>query len=80
MSTNEFRTSGELPNELANAISNAIAAALKKGLGTDIATCIAVGVAADYARGQYGNLYLPQLASVVIARAHEPNPTDISLN
>jgi hypothetical protein len=54
--------------QLGNAVSDAIVAALRRGMDSDDAACVVVQVAADYARGTYGNAYLAQLAAVVLRR------------
>jgi hypothetical protein len=59
---------------LGNAVSDAIHAALKKGMEIDEACCCVVAVAADYARGEYGDDYLPQLAQVITRRNEMPMP------
>jgi hypothetical protein len=59
---------------LGNAVSDAIAAALKRGMDVDEVACVVVQVAADYARGTYGNAYLAQLAVVVLGRGDMPMP------
>jgi hypothetical protein len=66
---------GALPAELANAVSDAIAFAIKRGMEVDEAVCVAIGVAADYARGEYGDGFLKDLADVITARAGEPLPS-----
>ena len=64
---------GALPNNLANEVSDAIYKALKSGMETDEAVCVVIAVAADYARGAYGDGYLPELAKVITSRpAHAP--------
>jgi hypothetical protein len=65
---------GPLPAELANAVSGAISSALKRGMEIDEAACVVAGVAADYARGGYGDAYLQELAEIVRMRAGEPMP------
>ena len=70
-------TAGRLPNELANAISDAINSAIERGMEPDEAACISVAVAADYARGYYGDAYLPHLAKAVTARAGMPAPETV---
>jgi hypothetical protein len=64
---------GEWANEngaahaaLANSVSDAIVAS---GLDVDVAVCVVAAVAADYARMDLGDGYLPQLAEVVLTRA-----------
>jgi hypothetical protein len=59
---------------LATAISDAIHAALKRGMEMDEAVSCVVAVAADYARGEYGNDYLPKLATVITRRDEMPMP------
>jgi hypothetical protein len=46
---------GALPNDFANEIAAAIDTAQERGLDLDVAVCVAVGVAADYARAEYGD-------------------------
>ncbi|MBN9035496.1 MAG: hypothetical protein J0H53_05460 [Rhizobiales bacterium] len=70
--------SGRWAADLGNAISDAIHAALLRGMETDEAACIAVSVAADYARAEYGDAYLQDLAKVVVMRAGRPMPEDAS--
>jgi hypothetical protein len=64
--------------DLANAVSDAVNAALKRGMAADEAACVVVQVAADYARGAYGNAYLLELAQVVIDRGSFPAPGEAS--
>lgn len=73
-------TQGRLQNQLGNQISDAIHTAVASGLEFDEACCIAIAVVADYARGQYGNRYLKDLARVVREQAHRPMPTIIGPN
>ena len=65
---------GKLPAKLANEISDAISRALESGMQTDEAASVVVSVAADYARGEYGDGYLNGLASVVTSRAGRTIP------
>lgn len=58
--------------ELGNAISDAMHNALTRGMEIDEAACCAIAGIADYARGEYGDDYLPALASIVTARAGHP--------
>jgi hypothetical protein len=67
-------TSGTLPNKLAEAVSAAIYSAMQSGMEPDEACCIVAAVAADYARGGYGDEYLPHLAKVITDRARMPTP------
>lgn len=71
---------GTGPNfhRLANAMSDAIHDALERGMETDEACCVAVAVIADYARIEYGDGYLAQLATVLLAQQGKPAPKDIS--
>lgn len=59
---------------LGNAVSDAIHAALKKGMEIDEACSCVVAVAADYARGEYGDDYLPRLAQIITRRNEMPMP------
>lgn len=72
--SSKSRLTGRLPAALAVAVSDAIHAAVSNGMQVDEAVCIVVAVAADYARGEYGNKYLKDLASVVIERGSIPMP------
>lgn len=65
---------GQLPAFVANGVSDVIHAALARGMETDEAVCVALTVLADYARGAYGDRYLPHLAYLVLQRAGEPMP------
>lgn len=65
---------GPLPAALGNAVSDAIYHAVSVGMEMDEACCIAVAVIADYARGTYGDRYLPSLASIITRRAGQPLP------
>jgi len=56
---------------LANAISEAF---FSCGLPVDEAACVAVAVIADYARAEYGEVYLQALAAVVLQRGECPLP------
>lgn len=69
--------SGAEPNDFANEVAALIGAAQKRGLDLDVAVCVMVGVAADYARAQYGDRYLDALASVVKYRAGKPLPSAV---
>jgi hypothetical protein len=69
-----FIVTGDLPNDFANEIAAAIDAAQERGIDLDVAVCVLVGVAADYARAEYGDKYLDALASVVRYRAGQPLP------
>jgi hypothetical protein len=64
--------------DLGNAVSDAINAALRRGMGVDEATSVVVQVAADYGRGAYDNLFLQQLARIVIDRGDVPMPGEVS--
>lgn len=66
---------GLLPAALGNAVSDAIHAAVDRGMEMDEAVCVAVAVAADYARLEYGEGYLEQLAQVVLLRGAAPAVT-----
>lgn len=70
--------SGQLPTDLANEVSDAIHRALERGMDVDEAVCVVAAVAADYARSEYGDAFLPQLASIVTAQAGRRKPNDIS--
>lgn len=59
---------------LATSISEAIHTALKRGMEMDEAASCVVAVAADYARGEYGDDYLSGLAEVVTRRRERPMP------
>jgi hypothetical protein len=72
-----YNVTGPKYAALANAVSDAIAEAQKAGLRIDEAVCIVAGVAADYARGEYGDAYLTLLAEVVSDQAGKPLPKDI---
>jgi len=65
---------GPLPRELANAVSSAIHFALQRGMAIDEACCVVAGIAADYARVEYGDEYLDNLAAVIKAHAGRPLP------
>jgi hypothetical protein len=67
---------GKLPAKLGNEISDAIRRALEAGMQTDEAVCVVVSVAADYARAEYGNGYLRDLAGVVTGRSAQPLPSN----
>lgn len=58
-------------NEAARLIEEAVE---RLGLGVDEAVCLLCQVAADYARSEYGNEYLPGLAEVVTKRGEMPMP------
>jgi hypothetical protein len=60
--------SGEAPARLGNAVSDAIHRAVTGGMSMDEAVCIVARVAADYARGEYGEDYLPGLADIITDR------------
>lgn len=66
--------SGAMPNDFANEIAAAIDSAQERGIELDIAVCIAIGVAADYARAEYGDEYLKAMAYVIMQRAGKPLP------
>jgi hypothetical protein len=55
-------------------ISDAIHRATKRGMRVDEAACVVVSVAADYARGAYGDEYLESLCTVIRERAQHPLP------
>jgi hypothetical protein len=65
---------GKSFSQLANAISDAIFDATQRGMDLDEACCVVVAVAADFARGHYGNEYLPSLADVVTERRNHALP------
>lgn len=65
---------GAMPNDFANEIAAAIDSAQERGLDLDVAVCVVVGVAADYARAEYGDKYLDALADVLKYRAGKPLP------
>lgn len=65
---------GALPNRLANAVSDAMHQAQTYGMEIDEAACVAIAVIADYARVQYGDVYLDSLAEIVKRRAGVPLP------
>ena len=73
----ETTLTGRLPMELANAVSGAISNALKMGMEIDEAACVVAAVAADYARREYGDVYLEELAEIVKTRASVPMPEKI---
>lgn len=60
--------------DLGNAVSDAIFAASGRGMALDEACCVVVAVAADYARGHYGDAYLDDLADVVRKQRNQPLP------
>jgi hypothetical protein len=66
--------------DLGNAISDAIHDAMVGGLEADEAASVVVQIAADYWRAIYGPETLPGLASLVVDRAKQPLPADISRN
>ena len=74
--TDKIYASGRNFADLSNAISDAIHAALARGMQTDEVCCVMVSVAADYARAEYGNQYLSDLATVVTERANHSLPED----
>jgi uncharacterized protein (UPF0335 family) len=63
--------SGDAPQKLAQAVSDAFFAS---GLPVDEAACVAIAVIADYARAEYGDGYLIDLADIVILRGGTPMP------
>jgi hypothetical protein len=63
-----------LPNDFANEIASSIDRAQERGIDLDIAVCVAIGVAADYARAEYGDEYLNAMAHVIMQRAGKPLP------
>lgn len=69
---------GAVPNDYANEVAALIDAAQKRGFDLDVAVCIMVGVAADYARAEYGDWYLDPLCSVVKSRTGKPLPQRVS--
>ncbi|RYG55519.1 MAG: hypothetical protein EON56_05520 [Alphaproteobacteria bacterium] len=55
---------------VANATAELMETAIEKlGLEVDVVCCLVAQVAADFARGQYGDAYLRKLADVVLERA-----------
>lgn len=68
---------GQPTADLANAISDALHAAIDGGMAIDTAVCVVAGVAADYARGEYGDAYLNDLAEVVKMHAGLPMPGEV---
>lgn len=74
----EIRTGDPRLPMLANSIASTIEHACEDlGLGIDEAVCIIVQVCADYARHEYGNEYLPKLASIITARREMPMPDQV---
>jgi hypothetical protein len=69
---------GPMPANLANAISDVLHRITTAGMPLDEACCVAAGVIADYARHEYGEAYLEDLAAVVRARAGQPMPRRIT--
>lgn len=60
---------------VANEVAKLIEASVEQlGLEVDVTVCLVAQVAADYARSEYGNGYLPKLANVVTARGSMPLP------
>lgn len=74
MSNEPSLVTGPLPAALGNAVSDAIHSAASAGMEMDEACCIAAAVIADYARGTYGDRYLPALAAIITRRAGQPLP------
>jgi hypothetical protein len=72
-----LRESGPQYAALGNEISDAIFRAISAGMGIDDAVCIVAAVAADYARGEYGDEYLKSLAQVVTKQAGQPMPGEV---
>lgn len=70
----EIIATGKLPNDFANEIAAVIDAAQERGIDLDIAVCVTIGVAADYARAEYGDQYLKAMAHVIMQRAGKPLP------
>lgn len=68
------RVSGRAFSDFATEVSDLIHAAVERGIELDAAVCIVAAVIADYARGHYGDEYLPKLAEVVTTRAGMPFP------
>lgn len=66
--------SGKLPTATLNALSDVIANAVKSGQELDEILSLVVTVAADYARGTYGDDYLPGLAGLLLKRAGQELP------
>ena len=75
----EVVVTGRMPNDFANEIVAALDAAQKRGIELDVAVCIAAGVIADYARAEYGDGYLDDLAYVLKQRAGKPFPRAANL-
>lgn len=74
MTKNSSILHGPLPARLANQVSEAISTAIFSGMEVDEACCVAAHVIADYARGSYGDAYLPDLAEIITGRAGAPLP------
>lgn len=74
----KMTVTGRLPNDLANSVSDAIHAAQQAGMECDEAVCVAIGVAADYARIEYGDGYLLALCDVLMSRSGQPHPQNIA--
>lgn len=69
---------GAIPNDFANEVAALIDSALARGFDLDVAVCIMIGVAADYARSEYGDRYLKPLCDVIRYRAGKPLPQRVS--
>jgi hypothetical protein len=69
-----LEASGPSVAELLNAVSVAISAALERGMPAGQAASIVIAAAADYARAEYGDGYMPALSRVVIGRMGKPLP------
>lgn len=74
MKAMEIIATGALPNEFANEIAACIDRAQEAGLDLDVAACVAIGVAADYARAEFGDEYLSAMAYVIMQRVGKPLP------
>lgn len=74
MSDTLITATGALPNDFANEIVACIDRAQERGIDLDVAACIAIGVAADYARAEYGDKYLEAMAWIIMQRAGKPLP------
>jgi len=65
---------GAIPNDFANEVAALIDASQERGFDLDVAVCVMIGVAADYARAEYGDKYLLALCDVVRYRAGRALP------
>jgi len=66
--------SGPEATEVAEVFSAQICGFISTGMRLDVVLCIAIAVLADYARGEYGDDYLDELADVLVSRRNEPLP------